>query len=727
MRRLLHWFVFILCPWAIALGTARSQTAADCLTNAASILALPEGQADGRPVLLHGVVTAAESNWYGRFFIQDASGGVFVDNNGQSSPAIGDSVEVAGFSFPGGFAPCISRPSWKKIRTAELPEARQESMDRILSGAADGLRVKVTGWVREVHTKGSSLVWQVVSDGQRLKAFSPLLPEFSPDALIGARIELRGTLAASFNSPLRHMLTVALYVPRPADVQIFATPGVNPFQLPLTPLNRIAQYRHDALPGQPIHVQGIVTQQHPGEALYVEDETGGLEILSPRTDLVKPGTRVDIVGFPALKNYLPVLEDAVFRPLGSPGPPRLPRPAALENLKAGRYHAEYVTLTGRLVDRWNHRPPLPGGHSPGLTLWLQNSNLVFTAEAETLAPNNPLLQVQPGSRIEISGVCRLDSNEKGQLESLRLQLQEPVRFRVLDQPDWLTPRRLGICLGAAVLVLLAVAGWNIFIVGKNRQLEALMREREAARNALQAAHDQLEQRIQERTAQLKVEMTARKESELQFRAGLTERTRLAQELHDTLEQTLTGIRLQIDLVKKHFETKPETARHHLMLADGLMRQSQLDVRRSVWGLRIRAEEQFNLFQAIKTSAAQMATDTGLTVQTIQTGEARTLPEVIEENLLRISQEAMTNVVKHSGARNVGLELSFLPGTIRLEIRDDGAGFEPDRCQGPQDGHFGLQGMRERTERMGGQLRLVTEPGRGTTIRVEVPVTELHAT
>src|SRR5258708_24468516 len=101
-------------------------------------------------------------------------------------------------------------------------------------------------------------------------------------------------------------------------------------------------------------------------------------------------------------------------------------------------------------------------------------------------------------------------------------------------------------------------------------------------------------------------MTARKESELQFRAVLTERMRLAQELHDTLEQTMTGIALQQDLVANQFKQNPASAAHHLKLARSLMRQSQVDLRRSVWGLRSRADEQFNLGNALLTSIRQIA-------------------------------------------------------------------------------------------------------------------------
>lgn len=258
---------------------------------------------------------------------------------------------------------------------------------------------------------------------------------------------------------------------------------------------------------------------------------------------------------------------------------------------------------------------------------------------------------------------------------------------------------------------------------KNLILKSLVREKEAAQRELQEAHDQLEERVKERTAQLKVEMTARKESELQFRAVLTERTRLAQELHDTLEQTLTGIALQLDLVANQYEKKPDSAAHHLKLARNLMRQSQVDLHRSVWGLRSRAEEHFNLSNALLTSGRQLTDDTAMRIEVETAGATDSLSEIAEENLLRIGQEAITNAVKHSGAQTVKIRLELNPRTVILHIKDDGKGFVPETCAGPKDGHFGLLGIRERTERLGGQVWIASTPGSGTSIRVEIP---LHA-
>jgi signal transduction histidine kinase len=256
---------------------------------------------------------------------------------------------------------------------------------------------------------------------------------------------------------------------------------------------------------------------------------------------------------------------------------------------------------------------------------------------------------------------------------------------------------------------------------KNLVLRDSIRDREKAQLELQQAHDQLEERVKERTAQLKFQITARKESELQFKATLRERTRLAQELHDTVEQTLTGIALQLDTTSKLFAAKPEGASHHLELARNLVSQSQVDVRRSVWDLRSRALEQFDLPGALKTSGKQLMDGTNIDLEVSAKGRVRPLSETVEENLLRIAQESLTNVIKHSGATKVQIELDYAPQTVTLEVQDNGRGFEQDKSAGPGEGHFGLLGISERAKRLGAELAVTSEPGRGTTVRIKVPM------
>src|SRR5262249_6731925 len=106
------------------------------------------------------------------------------------------------------------------------------------------------------------------------------------------------------------------------------------------------------------------------------------------------------------------------------------------------------------------------------------------------------------------------------------------------------------------------------------------------------------------------------------------------------------------------------------------------------------------------------------------GRVRPLPEIIEENLLRVAQEALTNVIKHAAATRATITLDYGLQSIRLHIQDNGAGFVPDNHAGPRDGHFGLLGITERTNRLRGDFSVGSQPGKGTSLQVTIPTAPL---
>jgi signal transduction histidine kinase len=207
---------------------------------------------------------------------------------------------------------------------------------------------------------------------------------------------------------------------------------------------------------------------------------------------------------------------------------------------------------------------------------------------------------------------------------------------------------------------------------------------------------------------------------------LAERTRLAQELHDTLEQTLIGISLQLDAAAKLWDRGAAEARQHLDVAVSWIRQSQTDLRRSIWDLRTRALDEFDLAKELARNGQQIAGVAGIAVEMKTDGSAFRLPEVVEENILRIGQEALTNVVKHSGAKRVRITLCYAPGCVSLEVKDDGCGLSNVDRRGPEESHFGLLGMSERAARLDGRLEVVSPRGEGVTVRVQVPLNEKGA-
>jgi signal transduction histidine kinase/ligand-binding sensor domain-containing protein len=206
-----------------------------------------------------------------------------------------------------------------------------------------------------------------------------------------------------------------------------------------------------------------------------------------------------------------------------------------------------------------------------------------------------------------------------------------------------------------------------------------------------------------------------------FDLVLDERARLAREIHDTLAQGFVGISSQLDAVALTLNGHLESARKHLDLARKMARHSLTEARRSVMDLRASALEGQDLPAALSEAARHWTAGSAVKVHVDVEGSSRKLPEEMEQHLLRIAQEAVTNTVKHAHAREVWIRLNMDNGKLRMRVADDGEGFEQTDAFSDVGGHFGLLGMRERAERLGGDLQLRSEPGEGTEVEVTVPL------
>ena len=198
---------------------------------------------------------------------------------------------------------------------------------------------------------------------------------------------------------------------------------------------------------------------------------------------------------------------------------------------------------------------------------------------------------------------------------------------------------------------------------------------------------------------------------------LEERNRMAREIHDTLAQSFTGILLQVGAATQVLADEPEATQVHLEMIEELARAGLAGTRRSVSALRPRLLEEGNLDSALHRIVAQMrsTTDTALICET--QGTAYSLPTEVENNLLRIGQEALTNAIKYASAGEIRVELVYNETQCILQIKDDGRGFGVGSI--PLSGGFGLLGMSERAERIGAQLTIQSQPDQGTKIIVTI--------
>jgi ligand-binding sensor domain-containing protein/signal transduction histidine kinase len=205
----------------------------------------------------------------------------------------------------------------------------------------------------------------------------------------------------------------------------------------------------------------------------------------------------------------------------------------------------------------------------------------------------------------------------------------------------------------------------------------------------------------------------------QYQAVLHERSRIAREIHDTLAQGYVGVSVQLEVTSRLLKTSPEAAASQLEITQQLVRSSLTEARSSIWNLRsplsANGTEPDTLPLRIASAIETRRHADGPAIRLDVRGAFRSLAPRIENEFLRIAQEAVTNSIRHSGARQIVVTLSYDTERLRLQIDDDGTGFTPAPGGLVATGHFGLKGMEERAADIGAQLHIRSEPGQGTTI------------
>ena len=293
--------------------------------------------------------------------------------------------------------------------------------------------------------------------------------------------------------------------------------------------------------------------------------------------------------------------------------------------------------------------------------------------------------------MRLKGVCLVELGSRRKFaavyrpESGKLLLQSVQDISVIHPASWWTARRLQMALGmvAGVLGIAVIWLWT----------------------------------LQSRNARLSSEVAARLRAEEEVKRREEERKLLAADLHDSLEQSLTGVALQLQAAKNRPKDSP-----HLELAERLLKHSREEVHRAVRDLREPVDEDFDLPSALGDLIRRSAAGSPVDFQLELPSPMPVIASHLSHQLLRLVQEGVTNALKHAEATTIRVNLQIGAGRADLRIEDDGKGWNRSEAPGPAEGHFGLQGMKERAARLAGTFSIDSTPGSGTRIHVMLPIT-----
>jgi signal transduction histidine kinase/ligand-binding sensor domain-containing protein len=217
---------------------------------------------------------------------------------------------------------------------------------------------------------------------------------------------------------------------------------------------------------------------------------------------------------------------------------------------------------------------------------------------------------------------------------------------------------------------------------------------------------------------------AQAELKRQYEITLSERARIAQDLHDTLLQGFAGVMLQLKAAELALPEQPDVALETIFRVERLAQESLREARARVWDMHDAVAGISDLSIALETIARERTAGMPIEVAVTTAGSPRRLPGPLEDGAFRIGREAIVNAVRHAEASRIEVHLDFRPRTFCLEVQDDGRGFSPIEAEEARKrGHFGLSGIQARAVHLGGRCDVRPGPSGGTVVALELPLTQ----
>jgi PAS domain S-box-containing protein len=408
-------------------------------------------------------------------FVQDATAAVYVKppkpNLGLRA---GQVVDIQGVTRGTNWSPDVQDAQIRVLSEGPLPAPRIVSAEELASGKLDSWRIEVEGIVVAADPYQGGVKLEIAAGAARFQAFVPNVAS-APANLVDARVRIRGICGGFYNSRSQ-FIALEVLVPSFADIAIIEPPQANNFALPVIRVSSILQPAFERGSIHQVRIQGVVTLQRPGSLLFVRDQALGILVKTKQMTTVNIGDRVDVVGFPALGQYGPILEHATFRCIGA-GTPVSPAAVSAEQALEGSYDAELIQTTGRLIDV-SHRQHLE-------VLLLQSGGSSFAANILEPAGRHAFPDIKPGSLLQLTGICSVEVDENQYPSGFDVLLRSPQDVVVLEYPSWWTARHTRMVLVFTIGPILAVLAWVVALRRRVHQQTETIRRRLESEAALQ--------------------------------------------------------------------------------------------------------------------------------------------------------------------------------------------------------------------------------------------------
>ena len=574
------------------------------------------------------------------------------------------------------------------------------SYSDIDSGRLDGVKTNLIGSVRDVFCDeiDKRYVFLVLSYESR-SLFCPIPAEpglkSRLEAFIGHRVSITGIFNPG-NTDNRLYTGHLLRIEHPDDIRLLQSPESDVFAStpPLEDLWGTSPAVIASLDRRKVH--GRILASWDSNKALLKRPNGTITNLETTDKPPQTGDFVEAIGFPETDLFRINLCRVIWRscqPLDVP-------PVASANITAQDIlngginnvgietgcHGMTIQLTGIVRS-------LPDAKSSVLSLESQS----FLVPVNVSPAPDVVRKLTVGCQISARGTCVMDIDNWRpnavfpHIRGFSLIVHEPDDIIVLSRPSWWTTRRLLSVIGTLLALLVSILVWNAAL-----RKVAVRKGRELFREQL--GHVKADLRTEERT-------------------------RLAVELHDTLAQNLTGVSMEIEAANDLRGNAPQPMLDHLGIAAKALKSCRDELRNCLWDLRNQALEEPDMTKAALKTLQPVVNDSRLAVR-FNVPRTR-LSDNTAHAILRIVRELVVNAIRHGNASSVKVAGTIDGDKLLCSVTDDGCGFDPDAAPGILQGHFGLQGIQERIDVIGGTFEISSTPGKGTKATISVPIPHEH--
>lgn len=651
------------------------------------------------PFCITGTVQTVNAPPDNYLVLSDASGWVEIFNASAYHPVPGEKIELTGQAHMSAHHEIhIAAQSITHVGTGSVSQPTELSI-RDISDEKHHLHTVITeGTVidtfpDEIDSHNQFLILKDEEDV--LPVALRVNPGTNPDleSLRDARVRITGRFLRTVSGS-RKFSGPFIYVDDRSHIIVVAPALEDPFSAP--PLEK-ALYRtpREIAKRGKRTVSGEVLAVWGGNQLMVRASDGRIVnvSLAHGQTAPNPGETVTAAGYPETDLFRVNLSRAVVRVEPHAIAPQ--QESAITDVKSvfdgsGGMNAIDPASHGRLMRIQGIVQSAPSPKGPGRLLIACGS---FKLIVDLGMHPDAAADIALGTTIEVTGRCLLEIDKWTpddifpRIRNLVVVIRTPEDLRIIARPPWWTPLRLLIVISVLVAALIGVYIWN-------RILQKLVNQRGRELYREQVAHAIAE-----------------------FRTD--ERTRLAVELHDSLSQSLAGVACHVAASAKTIDKNPTVAKRCIETADKMLNSCRTELRQCLFDLRSDTLEETNFSTAISRTLDQLDGNAAIKVR-FNVPRSR-LKDTTAHAILAIVRELTGNAIRHGAATEVLVAGSIEPGRILFSVRDNGSGFDTESCVGPLQGHFGIEGIRNRLEKLNGTLSIDSTPGDGTRAVVVIPL------